>query len=300
MPVTRTLSPASPLDLGRALGAFSRGRGDPCLRRAADGWWRATRNPDGPVTVHVRARAGRIEGEAWGPGASRAMEDLPALVGLDDDLEGFDPSPHPLVAEMARRLPGLRIGRTGAITEAAFPSVLEQKVTGLEARRSWYAMIRRWGEPAPGPAGLRLPPTAATLARLPAWELHRVNVERKRADTIRRVAREADRLDPMADRGPVAVAARLESIVGVGPWTSAEVTAVALGDPDAVSVGDYHLPHQICFALTGERVGSDQRMLELLEPFRGHRGRVVRLVLAAGVRRERRAPRYAPRDIARL
>jgi 3-methyladenine DNA glycosylase/8-oxoguanine DNA glycosylase len=270
------------------------------MHRAADGWWRATWTPAGPATVHVREVGATIEAEAWGAGAAHVLDGVPGLVGLLDEPDGFDPTPHPLVAELHRRLPGLRLGRTGAITEAAFPTICEQKVTTLEAKRSWRAAVRRWGEPAPGPAGLRLPPHPATLARLPYFELHRVGLERKRADTIRRVAREAGRLDPMVDRGPVAVTARLESIVGVGPWTSAEVTSVALGDPDAVSVGDYHLPHQVCLALAGERVGSDERMLELLEPFRGHRQRVIRLILAAGIRRERRAPRYAPRDIARI
>ena len=270
------------------------------MRRAADGWWRATWTPDGPATVHLRERAGVVDAEAWGPGAGHVLDGVPGLMGLLDRPDGFDPSPHPVVAELHRRLPGLRIGRTGAITEAAFPTICEQKVTTLEAKRSWRAAIRRWGEPAPGPAGLRLPPPASTLGRLPYWELHRVGIERKRADTIRRVAREAGRLDPMVALGPVAVAARLESIVGVGPWTSAEVNATALGDPDAVSVGDYHLPHQVSFALTGERRGSDERMLELLEPFRGHRQRVIRLILASGIRPARRAPRYAPRDIAAI
>jgi 3-methyladenine DNA glycosylase/8-oxoguanine DNA glycosylase len=292
VPETRTVALPDPIDVDRVLAGT--------MRRAADGWWRATRTPDGPVTIHLQRRGDRVDAEAWGPGASIGLERVPGLLGLHDHPEDFDPSPHPLVGELHRRLPGLRLGRTGAISEAAFPVICEQKVTGLAARRSWRAATRRWGERAPGPAPLRLPPDPATLARLPYFELHRVGIERKRADTIRRVAREAPRLDAMADLEPVAVAARLESIIGVGPWTSAEVTAVALGDPDAVSVGDYHLPHQVTLALAGERVGSDERMLELLEPFRGHRQRVVRLILAAGIRRERRAPRYSPRDIAAL
>jgi 3-methyladenine DNA glycosylase/8-oxoguanine DNA glycosylase len=159
-------------------------------------------------------------------------------------------------------------------------------------------MIRRWGEPAPGPAGLRLPPRPAALARLPYHELHRVGIERKRADTIRRVAREAGRLDPMAPLGPVAVKARLESIVGVGPWTSAEVGAVALGDPDAVSVGDYHLPNLVAWALAGEPRADDTRMLELLEPYRGQRGRVQRYLEVGRVTAPRYGPRMAPRRIA--
>ena len=47
---------------------------------------------------------------------------------------------------------------------------------------------------------------------------------------------------------------------------------LALGDPDAISIGDFHLPHLVCFAMAGEPRGTYERMLELLEPFRPHRG----------------------------
>jgi 3-methyladenine DNA glycosylase/8-oxoguanine DNA glycosylase len=84
----------------------------------------------------------------------------------------------------------------------------------------------------------------------------------------------------------------------VGLWTSAEVSRIALGDPDAVSVGDYHLKHLVSYALAGEERGSDARMLELLEPYAGHRGRVCRLLEVARVGAPRRAPRQAIEPIA--
>ena len=216
-------------------------------------------------------------------------------MGLLDRPEGFDPSPHPVVAELHRRLPGLRIGRTGAVTEAAFPTICEQKVTTLEAKRSWRAAIRRLGR-----AGARARPGCASRRpRRPSPDSPTGSSTASASSASGPTrsagsAREAGRLDAMVALGPVAVAARLESIVGVGPWTSAEVNATALGDPDAVSVGDYHLPHQVSFALAGERRGSDERMLELLEPFRGHRQRVIRLILSSGLRPARRAPRTRP------
>ncbi len=89
----------------------------------------------------------------------------------------------------------------------------------------------------------------------------------------------------------VAARRRLRVIPGVGVWTSAEVALVALGDADAVSVGDYHLKNVASWHLAGEPRGTDERMLELLEPFRPHRGRVLRLLkIGAGP-----APRYGPR-----
>jgi 3-methyladenine DNA glycosylase/8-oxoguanine DNA glycosylase len=84
---------------------------------------------------------------------------------------------------------------------------------------------------------------------------------------------------------------RLEAFPGVGPWTAAKVAQVALGDPDAVQVGDYHLPHTIAYALEGRVRSTDERMLELLEPYRGHRARVIRLIGVAGIV----APRFGPR-----
>ncbi len=56
----------------------------------------------------------------------------------------------------------------------------------------------------------------------------------------------------------------------------------------------------VAWALAGEARGTDERMLELLEPYRGQRGRVLRLLELAGVRAPRYGPRMAPRRIERL
>jgi 3-methyladenine DNA glycosylase/8-oxoguanine DNA glycosylase len=74
----------------------------------------------------------------------------------------------------------------------------------------------------------------------------------------------------------------------------------ALGDPDAVPVGDLHLPHLVAWALAGEHAATDARMLELLEPFRGHRARVVRLLEESGIRPEMHGPRMQPHSIAAI
>ncbi len=297
--LTRTWVPAVPIDLHLTLGPVRRGRGDPCTRFTLDGVWRATRTPEGPGTVHLRARAGRIEVEAWGAGARWLVEAAPALVGAHDRAEGFRPR-HRVVARLHHHMGGLRMGRTGAVVEALLPTICEQKVTSREARRSWHQVVRRWGEPAPGPAGLLVPPDPAALAGVTYPAFHQVGLERKRADTIRRVCAQSGRLDALAGTGPPALAARLTAVRGVGPWTAAEVALVALGDPDVVSVGDSNLPHQICFGLAGERRGTDARMLELLEPYRGHRGRVLRLLVAGGIGPPRRGPRMPARSIAAI
>jgi 3-methyladenine DNA glycosylase/8-oxoguanine DNA glycosylase len=175
-------------------------------------------------------------------------------------------------------------------------TVIQQKVTWVEASRAYLAVVRHFAEPAPGPAGLTLPPDPAAVAATPYWVLHPMGIEQKRADTLRRAASVAARLEETVDFSPADAAARLRAVPGIGPWTVGELGRLAYGDPDAVSVGDYHLPHQVAYTLAGEQRASDDRMLELLEPFAGHRGRVVRLIVAAGSHPPRRGPRMPLRS----
>ncbi len=269
------------------------------MRLSSRGVVRATRTADGPAALSVELSGDELLAEAWGPGAQCVLAELPALVGLDDDPTRLVPH-HRLVSELVRRLAGLRIGRTGAVMEALVPAILEQKVTGLEAFRAFRGLVRAFGEPAPGPLGLRLQPAPELLAALPYHAFHPLGVEQRRADTIRRAAARAARLEALAALPPVEAQARLTSIPGIGPWTAAEVALRALGDPDAVSVGDFHLPSVVAWALAGEPRADDERMLELLEPYRGQRGRVIRLIETSGIAPPRRGPRMAPRAIARI
>jgi 3-methyladenine DNA glycosylase/8-oxoguanine DNA glycosylase len=195
-------------------------------------------------------------------------------------------------------MPGLRIGRTGVVWEALLPAIVEQKVVGHEARRSYQGLLARYGEPAPGPLGLRLAPAPQTLAALPYYQFHPLGIEQRRADTIRRAARVAGHLERAAALPAAEGLALLQRVAGIGPWTAAEALRVAGGDPDVVSVGDYHLPNLVAWALAGEPRADDARMIELLEPYRGQRGRVVRLLEASGMSAPRYGPRMALRSIA--
>jgi 3-methyladenine DNA glycosylase/8-oxoguanine DNA glycosylase len=127
-----------------------------------------------------------------------------------------------------------------------------------------------------------------------------LGVERRRAEAIRGAATRADLLEALVGLQLQAAYARLTSLPGVGPWTAAEVGRAAFGDADAVSVGDYHLPNLVAWVLAGEPRGDDARMLELLEPYRGQRGRVVRMLELSGLRAPRYGPRMAPRSIATI
>jgi len=198
---------------------------------------------------------------------------------------------------MSRRYPGLRLGRSGRVLEALVPAVLEQKVVGAEAWRAWRLLLLRFGDPAPGPApaGMRVFPAARTWLRIPSWEWHRAGVEAVRARTVAGAARVAGRLEEIVTMLPAAADRRLRALPGIGPWTSAEVRQRACGDPDAVSVGDYHLPAAVGWALAGRKV-DDAGMLELLAPYAGHRYRATRLVELSGVRPPRHGPRMSVRD----
>ncbi|WP_313819567.1 DNA-3-methyladenine glycosylase family protein [Actinomadura rubrobrunea] len=299
--------PPWPLDLRTTLDPHRRGPHDPAFRVDADGAiWRASFTPDGPGTLRLRMRRDAsgngvsgdvVEATAWGPGADALLEGVPDLLGASDPADGFRPL-DPVVREAVRLRPGLRIGRTGRVFEALVPAVLEQKVPGAEAWRAWGYLLRRFGEPAPGTEGLpggplRVPPPPEVWARIPSWEWHRSGAEPVRARTIIGAARVAARLEEDPSER------RLRSLPGIGPWTAAEVRQRAVGDADAVSVGDYHLPGLVGRALIGREV-DDAGMLELLEPYAGHRHRVTRLLVPFGAGRPRRGPRMPVRDYRRF
>ncbi len=288
---TRTIELDGPLDLARTLFPLRRGTGDPVLRVDGRVAWRASRNSDGPATVRFEQRGhALVVAEAWGAGADAALERAPGVIGALDDASGFVPR-HRAVIDAWRRHRGVRLTRTGELLPALVAAICEQKVTGVRARRAWRTLVRMTSEPAPGDAGLWLPPDPVRLAALPSFAFHQAELERRRADVVRGICERASRIERLAEGSLADAKATLGAFPGIGPWTVAEVARLALGDADAVSVGDFHLPNLVAWALAGEPRASDERMLELLEPYRGHRGRVQRLLETGG----NRAPSFGPR-----
>ena len=282
------------------LSLLRRGGGDPSYRHdpVRGTVWRAVASPAGPVTLRLQPRpaAGEVVATAWGPGSAWALDAVPAMLGADDVVDGFEPR-HDVVAQAWRRTSGWRVCRTGLVIEALAPAAVEQLVTGQEAFGSWRRLVRRFGTPAPGPGaalGMVVPPTARVWAGLPSWEWLRAGVDGKRSATVVRACRVAGRLEETVGLPTAEAERRLRAVPGVGVWTAAEVRQRAHGDADAVSFGDYHVAKDIGWALTGSPV-DDDGLAELLEPYRGHRYRVQRLLELAGVRRPRRGPRMAPR-----
>jgi 3-methyladenine DNA glycosylase/8-oxoguanine DNA glycosylase len=304
------------LDVRVTLSVQGRGRSDPTFRiDEAGAVWRTSLTPDGPATIRVTAPSRAVStagsapagtlvlAQAWGPGADWLLDALPGALGVHDDVSGFDPSGHPVLRQVAHRHPGLRLGRSGRLMEALVPAVLEQKVLTIEAHRAWRILLAKFGGQPPGPAprGMRVFPDPKTWRRIPSWDWHRAGVEGVRAQTIIRACTVADSLERLLAKTHEEADRLLRTIPGIGPWTSAETRQRAAGDPDAVSVGDAHLPDMVGWALAGRSATNDEEMLELLGPYAGHRHRVTRLVKLSGLGGPpRRAPKLPVRDYRRF
>lgn len=290
---TRSISiDGRPLDLRRILrplhGHF-----------ADDGWWLPARTPGGAASLRVRRTTEDLVGEAWGDGSHWLLECLGSIAGLDDDPSSFK-TDHPVVAELHRTHPGDRFGRTGLVFRALVAAICGQKVTGHEAARAMRGLRKAFSDPAPGPRPeLLLPPDPERMAAAPYYAYHRLHLEKRRADLLRIVAKRAPLIEGLGVKTPADAAGVLMSFAGISSWTSAKTLEVSHGDPDQVAVGDFHFKHIVAHHLAGRDRGTDEEMLELLEPFRPHRGRVIRLLHMLG-HEPKFGPRMAPRDITRM
>jgi 3-methyladenine DNA glycosylase/8-oxoguanine DNA glycosylase len=305
--ITRRTLSTGDIDLRATMQPIGQYPRDPTTRWTSNSFAKAVLTPDGPGTMQLTwDRTGITSAEAWGSGATWLIDRAPYWVGLRDDVDGFDASLHPTIADWARRHPGIRLTAAGVIWQELLLVLLGQRVTTEEAVKSWARIVYEWGEPAPGPCDLRLPPTPEAVASMTYVDLHRFNVERRRADAILLAARRANRLEEAATMTAADARTRLSALPGLGAWTATSVIAVSHGDPDTVVLRDYGLPTMVNYAFTGDarRIppdeGGDEIMCAHLEPWRGHRQRIIRLLFTAGVTVPRRGPRSFNPDIRRL
>lgn len=295
-PLTDTIELAAPLDLEASLRILRMGGGDLTQRLDASHFWKATRTPEGPATLHL-ARTGpaTFAVEIWGEGAPWLRPHVPGILGVHDDRAALD-------ALLARLEPGLlhqlverfehrRLVRVPWLHEVVVQNILQQKVSSTQAFGGYRHLARFHGEPAPGPGELRLPVAPRLLAHLPADVFTSGGIDRQRAETLRAASLVYRRIDEMVGWSFADARARLGKVRGIGPWTVESVLLQAFGDPDALPLGDFHLPNTVAWGLAQEARADDARMVELLEPYRGQRGRITMLLEAGGYS----APRFGPR-----
>jgi 3-methyladenine DNA glycosylase/8-oxoguanine DNA glycosylase len=281
-----------PLDLRRTLQPLHGWFGD-------DGWWLPARTPEGPSSLRIRRTKSELIGEGWGQGSGWLLARLQSIAGLEDDPSRFV-TDHPVVRQLHRTHPGDRFGRTDLVFPALLVAITAQKVTSREAANAMRVLRRAFSARAPGPNDqLRLPPDPEAMAEAPYHVFHTLHLEKRRADLVRAVSRQAERIQQLAKSSPTQAATFLESFRGISHWTTAKTLEVSHGDPDQVAVGDFHFKHIVVHHMTGRARGTDEEMLELLEPFRPHRGRVIRLLHTLG-HAPKFGPRMTPRDITRM
>ena len=288
-----------PYDLRLSTAVLRRGGGNPTCKLSADGLKWATRTPAGVALMTARQSGpATVSVEASGDGADWVVENAASILGAGDDNSAFV-AHHGVIRNLHEMYKSLHILRTLSVFETLVPTVIEQKVVSADAHQTYRRLVKRFGERVPD-SELFVPPSPQILIEMSYADYHECGLERRRAETIRYAAKRAKRIDECATSPLDQAYERLGSLPGVGPWSCALVAAVALGDADAVAVGDFHLSHTVGWGLAGEPRADDARMLELLEPYRGHRGRVTRYLMLGGVAAPRRGPRMARRDIARL
>ncbi|MCA4132927.1 DNA-3-methyladenine glycosylase [Arthrobacter sp. M4] len=291
------------------LGTLMRGNGDPSFAVLPGSFWTAFSTPEGPATVRLQQSGEGIDAvvdaQAWGPGAGTAVESVPRLLGRDDDWSAFDDPAFQatlprFVSEARRRNPDVRLPSTGRVVDSLVPTILEQKVTTIEARRGYRYLMYRYGTAAPGPRGampdgLLVAPTPERWLSVPSWEWHKAGVGPQRSATVMRALRSASALERLALLPAAEAGTKMQTIPGIGIWTAAEVVQRTHGCPDSIAVGDYHLASYVGYALTGRKT-DDAGMLKLLEPWRGHRQRVVRMMYLSGFRKPTFGPRMTIQD----
>lgn len=311
------LLPSVPVDVAANAAPLVRGAGDPT---AASGsgltWLSFQRTTTGPVTVAIAhpkttVAPAEIHYHIWANGDVAAREAvikrMPLLLGIDEAAlagwaafdELLEATAHllpPSVVAARRHNPGMRLMSTGQLIDELYTVVLEQKVTQRQARATWRWLADTFGQPSPaGEPAPKIAPHPESILQIQSWQWHAGWVQPFLAQTLKTVASRATALERLATKPLEEISTGLLSLPGVGPWTVAETLQRTHGAADLVSVGDFHLAHHIGEALTGRRT-DDAGMLELLEPWRGHRQRLVRLIYASGIRFSRFGPRLAATD----
>lgn len=285
-PLRLSLAVEGPYALVDSLRLQRFGRSDPTVAlevgRGIERFAKCARTAAGSVTMVAWRAQEMVEVALYGAGSEALVPRLEAVLGLADRA-AFRPE-HPRLVPLRAAFLATRLVSALSLSELHAILILQQRVTFAEAARAWQAMVRQVGERAPGPVPLWLAPRPEHWLGLSQPAARAIGIDAKRWEALQCAARAAAELEARA-HDPEALADYALAIPGTGPWTTGLLRGLGLGDADAVVLGDVHMPHDVSAFLEGVPHGSDARMLELLEPFRPHRFRVVRVMLGRGRRR---------------
>jgi 3-methyladenine DNA glycosylase/8-oxoguanine DNA glycosylase len=287
LPVYKAELRLAPISFVRTFTLQNLGAYDPTATLNETYFAKTFATPNGICATTIKAIEGGVAISCEGPDAEQTLDELMTFFRADDGHDTFI-AEHPLLKRLHREQRGLRLLRVPWLFDVACGAILQQRVRFADAVRDWRQIALKHGSKAA--SGSAAFPSAQALAALPPWELEALGVDAKRARALIALARET-RLHPLrAQITHGELRARLGRIPGVGPWTIETTLGFGAGDPDALPLGDLYLPHLVCYALAGEPVGTDDRMVQLLEPYRGHRFRVVRLLFGARITVPRTGP----------
>jgi 3-methyladenine DNA glycosylase/8-oxoguanine DNA glycosylase len=233
-----------------------------------------------PAAVEICRVGDELHVCAYGSHTRELLDET--VCGLSQDDRYFDfVTEDSGVLRLHHSQPGLRLLRMPWLYDMTCSAILQQRIRTVDAMRDWRRIVQKYGSAAP--LGLRAFPAPEVMAQVPMFELESMGIDAKRARTLLQFARELRFIQIDGTMSFVRLRERLLRVPGVGPWTTESVLGYGAGDTDAAIPRDLHLPRLVCYALAGEFTGTDERMMELLEPFRGHRFRVIRLLYEAGL-----------------
>jgi endonuclease III len=266
----------APLDVNATFGVHCFGKYD-ATAFSNKGHFTKCFSVEGGVCVVRVDQVGRgVQVTVEGTGESLVRQALERSLAKNDGHDTFVPK-HPLIAKLHMRLSGMRIIEVPWAFDVACQTVLGQRVTAEDAMREFRRIAERYGTKYQDLVAF---PPASLVATMPTWQLEQLGIDPKRARAMVALAREVVRR-PGFWASPL-LPKVLASIRGIGPWTIGNIMGFAMGDPDALVLGDLHLPHVVTWALAEEPRGSDERMVELLQPFAGQR--LTRLLTGSNIK----------------
>lgn len=223
-----------PLDYD-ALLAYLSARAIPGIERVCDGAWHHNLALGGAVgTIVVRHAPRRSALVLTVPAV--LVQQLPELVRRVRRALDLDADPEAVCARLhaLSPAPGLRLPGALDPFAVAVRMILGQQISVAAATTLAGRLVEAWG---PCVGGIRTFPAPEILAEAP---LETIRLPRRRADTIRALARQVARgaLSWSTPASLEALEAQLIALPGIGPWTAAMIAMRAFGEPDAFPAGD--------------------------------------------------------------